>query len=155
MHIHARVAQLLEAYPIVEDVTYGREWVDRLFQLRRLAGVAAGILGGSFALVAALIIGTALRIAIFARRDEIHIMRLVGARSGFIRRPFLLEGGLTGLFGGLFAVLLTFVVYSVIYRVLFPLEWIPWPWVAIGIASEVVFGVLASAVSVRRHLQEV
>ena len=61
------------------------------------------VLGSAFALVAALIIGTALRIAIFARREEIYVMRLVGATNGFIRRPFLLEGALAGFLGGAIA----------------------------------------------------
>ncbi|MGD2069023.1 MAG: permease-like cell division protein FtsX, partial [Gemmatimonadota bacterium] len=94
-----RVSDLASAYPFVEDVDFGREWVDRVFTLRRIAGVGAAVMGVAFAVVAALIIGTALKIAIFARRDEIYVMRLVGARDGFIRRPFLVEGAFAGLLG--------------------------------------------------------
>src|SRR6056297_852435 len=103
------VSQLAGAYPFVEDVRYGREWVEKLFSLRRIAGVAAGVLGAAFAGVAALIIGTALRIAIFARREEIYVMRLVGAKDGFIRRPFVLEGAIAGALGAAAAVGLTWV----------------------------------------------
>lgn len=149
------VAGIAEAYSFVEDVAYGREWVEKLFSLRRLAGVTAGVFGIAFAVVAALIIGAALRIAIFARRDEIYIMRLVGARDGFIRRPFLLEGALAGFLGGALAVLLTFLVFRVIGRFLFTLAWIPPGWMLAGLAVGMVFGVLASALSVRRHLEEV
>ena len=142
------------AYPFVEDVTYGREWVEKIFALRRIAGVTVAVMGTAFALVAALIMGAALKIAVFSRRDEIHIMRLVGATNGFIRMPFLLEGAITGLFGGLFAVLLTYLTFRAAYSFLFELSWVPFSWVGLGILAGVCFGVLASGISVRRHLRE-
>lgn len=150
-----QVSALASAYAFVEDVAYGREWVEKLFSLRRVAGVTVAVLGSAFAVVAALIIGTALKIAVFARRDEIYIMRLVGAKDGFIRRPFLLEGAMAGLLGGLLAVLLTYLTFRVIYGFLFSLSWIPGPWVGAGIAAGAAFGVVASGLSVRRHLREV
>jgi cell division transport system permease protein len=105
--------------------------------------------------VAALIIGAAIRIAIFARREEIQIMMLVGATNGFIRRPFLVEGALTGLFGGILALFLTLVAHRLVSTLLFPIEWIPAEWVGAGIASGVALGSLASALAVRRYLREV
>ncbi len=150
-----RVVEVASAYPFVEDVAYGQEWVDRLFSLRRVAAISSGALGAAFGLVAALIIGTALRIAIFARRDEIYVMRLVGARDGFIRRPFLLEGAVTGLLGGVVAVLLTWIAWRTVDATLFEIEWIPAPWLLAGLAAGAVFGALASSFAVRRHLREV
>ena len=150
-----RLAAAATAYPFVEDVRFGREWVEKLFTLRRVGAATAAVLGAAFFLVAALIIGTALRIAIFARRDEIYIMRLVGAKNGYIRRPFLLEGAISGLVGGCLAWLLTYATYRTVYAFLFALAWIPSGWIAIGIAIGVVFGALASGLAIRRHLREV
>ncbi len=96
----ARVAGIASLYAAFEEVAYGQEWVNRVYLLRSVGAVATSILGTAFAVVAALIIATAVRIAIFARGDEIRIMRLVGATNGFIRRPFLLEGFVTGALGG-------------------------------------------------------
>lgn len=149
------VADDVAVLPFVEDVRYGREWVERLFTIRRIGAVTAGILGGAFALVAALIIGTAIRIAIFARREEIEIMRLVGATHGFIRRPFLLEGALTGLFGGVLAVGLTWISYWTVNRYLFQIEWFPVEWLLAGVAGGAAFGAVASGLAVRRHLSGV
>lgn len=149
------LSKTAEAYPFVEDVRYGREWVDKLFTLRRVGAATTAVLGGAFLLVAALIIGTALRIAVFARRDEIHIMRLVGATNGFIRLPFLMEGALSGLMGGLLAWLLTFLVYRGVYAFLFAVAWVPPSWVLTGIVSGMLFGVVASGLAIRRHLKEV
>lgn len=149
------VATEAEAFGIVEEVRYGREWVERLFLIRRIGAITAGILGGGFALVAALIIGTAIRIAIFARREEILIMRLVGATNGFIRRPFVLEGALTGVAGGILALALTLAAHRAVSSMLFAIEWIPVGWVVGGVAAGGALGTLASLLAVRRYLREV
>lgn len=151
----ARVVDLARIYPFVEEVAYGQEWVDRVFLLRRIGAIATLVLGGAFGAVAALIIGTAVRIALFARREEIYIMRLVGAKNGFIRRPFLLEGLFTGILGGALAAGLTFASYRAVDRLIFQLDWIPGQWVLAGIAAGGVFGLVAAGFAVRRHLQEV
>jgi cell division transport system permease protein len=141
-------------YPFVEDARYGREWVDRLFALRRIGATTTFAMGAAFALVAALIIGTALRIAIFARREEIYVMRLVGATNGFIRRPFLLEGAIAGLIGGGLAWLMTWATYRGVYAFLFKGAWIPPMWILGGLAAGAVFGALASTLAIGRHLRE-
>lgn len=143
------------AYPFVEDVEYGREWVDKLFTLRRVGAVSTAVLGGAFFMVAALIIGTALRIAIFARRDEIYVMRLVGAKNGFIRLPFLLEGAMSGFLGALLAWVLTYITYRGVYGFLFAVAWIPASWIVGGVLGGMAFGVFASGLAIRRHLREV
>lgn len=150
-----RIADAAETYPFVEDAQYGRDWVDRLFALRRIGAASTAVLGGAFALVAALIIGTALRIAIFARRDEIYVMRLVGATSGFIRRPFLLEGALAGVAGALLAWAMTYATYRGVYAYLFEIAWVPGWWVGAGLLIGSAFGMISSGLAIRRHLREV
>ncbi|MCJ7626953.1 MAG: ABC transporter permease [Longimicrobiales bacterium] len=149
------VAAAAEAFPGVEDVRYGREWVERLFFLRKIGGLTAAILGIAFASVATLIIGTAIRIAVFARREEIFVMRLVGARDSLIWRPFLFEGAATGLLGGILAILLTWLTYQAVFHLLFALDWIPMSWVWGGLGIGILFGVIASNLAVRRYLKEV
>jgi len=150
-----RVATGLASYPFVEDVRFGRDWLGKIVSLRRVAGGAAGIIGGAFAAVAAIVIATAVRIAVFARREEISIMRLVGATDGFVRRPFLLEGLISGLLGGLLAAGLAYTAFRVVDAVLIRIEWLPVPWVVAGVAAGAVFGFVSSAIAVRRHLREV
>lgn len=149
------VAGRIAQFPFVEDVRYGNDWLDKVYLLRRVAGAAAVVVGGAFAAVAALIIGAAIRLAIFARREEISIMRLVGATHWFIRRPFLLEGFLTGLLGSLLAVPAVYVVFRFLSGSVVRLEWMPWSWVLLGLAVGSLFGVVASSWAVRRHLREV
>ncbi|HPF61178.1 MAG TPA: permease-like cell division protein FtsX [Gemmatimonadales bacterium] len=106
------VAERLRGFPFVEDVRYGRDWVERLDALRTLAGLVGGAIGLAFALVSVVIIGVTIRITVLQRAREISIMRLVGATDWFIRGPFLLEGALKGLLGGVLAFLLCLAVYA-------------------------------------------
>lgn len=147
------VAARLTTYPFIEDVRFGRDWLDKIFLLRRIAGAAAFVLGLAFAAVAILIIVTAVRLAIFARRDEIEIMRLVGASRGLVRRPFLLEGLVTGALGGLLACPATYVVYRILSGAVVDLAWLPHSWIASGVAAGALVGTLGSAVAVRKHLR--
>lgn len=147
-----RVAELIGIYPVVEDVRYGREWVTKIHQLRQLGAAIAVILGIAFAIVAILIIGTTVRMAVLARREEISVMRLVGATDGFIRRPFLLEGLITGLAGGLLALALTYVAYLAVDGSLVDLRWLPPTWALMGALAGAFLGVAASGLALRRHL---
>jgi cell division transport system permease protein len=149
------VARRIRQYPFVEDVRFGSEWLDKVYLLRRAAGIATLVLGSAFAIVASLIIGAAIRMAIYARREEISIMRLVGATESFVRRPFLLEGLFTGMLGGLLALGGTWLAYQVASRSLLQIEWLPIEWILIGLAAGAIVGVLASGIAVRRYLVEV
>jgi len=148
------VAAKADSSEFVEDVRYGEEWLERLFSLRRIGGLTALILGAAFAAVATLIIGTAVRIAVFARREEIFVMRLVGARNSLIWFPFLIEGAATGFLGGSLAILLTWLTYRAVFH-FFVVEWIPLSWVGAGMGIGILFGILASFLAVTRYLKEV
>jgi len=82
--------------PGVADVRYDRQWLARLLAaigvVRRL-GLGLGILLGA---AAALTVANVVRLALFARRDELDIMQLVGAPQVYIRGPFVMEGTLQG-----------------------------------------------------------
>lgn len=150
-----RLASVIADFPYVEDVRYGQDWLDKVYLLRRVAGAAAIVVGGAFAAVAALIIGAAIRLAIFARRDEIAIMRLVGATDAFIRRPFLVEGLLTGVMGSLLALPATYLIFRLLSDSVVELRWMPGSWVIVGLFIGSLFGVFASSRAVQRHLQEI
>ena len=100
------MAERLRGFTFVDDVRYGRDWVQRLDQLRNMTGLVGLVIGLAFAAVAVVIIGVTIRLTLLQRAREIAIMRLVGATNWFIRGPFLLEGALKGLLGGLLSLAL-------------------------------------------------
>lgn len=101
-----RVAERLRGFGFVDDVRFGRDWIQRLDQLRNVTGLVGLVIGLAFAGVAVVIIGVTIRLTLLQRAREIAIMRLVGATNWFIRGPFLLEGALKGLLGGLLSLAL-------------------------------------------------
>ena len=103
-----RVAQRLRGFGFVNDVRFGREWIQKLDHLRNITGIVGLVIGLAFAAVAVVIIGVTIRLTLLQRAREITIMRLVGATNWFIRGPFLLEGALKGLLGGLLSLVLCY-----------------------------------------------
>jgi cell division transport system permease protein len=153
-HVTA-VAERLRGFGFVDDVRFGRDWVEKLDRLRQLAAAVGIVVGAAFATVAIIIIGTTIRMAVLQRGREIAIMRLVGATDGFIRRPFLLQGAIKGLLGGLAAVGLSFAAYALIDRYLIQAAFFTREQAAAIVGFGALIGLLGSATSVGRHLKRV
>lgn len=95
--------QSLATQPGAEDVQFDVEWVRRLRSTVNIIRSAGLLMGLCLAFGAAFTIGNVVRLTILLHRDEIEILRLVGAPEVLIRGPFLVGGVLQGLFGGLLA----------------------------------------------------
>ena len=128
--------------------------MEKLYRLRNIAGVAGIALGLTFAIVAVIIIGATIRMAVLARAREIAIMRLVGATDGFIRRPFLIEGFIKGLLGGIGALILTSLAHQAMSRWVISAAFFDARLATLGIVGGALLGLLGSALSVGRHLRE-
>ena len=98
------LAGRLANVPGAADVDFGNAWLERLEQFVARARVAGLALLGVLAAATALLVSNTLRLAVFARREEIEIMKLVGATDGFVAAPFLVEGLAQGLLGAGLAV---------------------------------------------------
>ncbi len=151
----AAVAERLEGFRFAEDVRFGREWIEKLDKLRNIAAVVGLVVGAGFMAAAVIIIGTTIRMTVLARKNEIQIMRLVGATNGFVRRPFLLDGALKGAAGGALAVALNYGAYLAVSRTLFDASFFTAQQVALLVLFGTVMGLASSAVSVGHHLSHV
>jgi cell division transport system permease protein len=151
----AAVADRLKGFEFVEDVRFGGDWVQKLDHLRNIAAAVGTVVGAAFALVAIIIIGTTIRMAVLHRSREIAIMRLVGATDGFIRRPFLLEGLFKGLLGGLLALGLSYGAYALVNAYLLRAAFFTTGEAALGVAAGGLLGLVGSTVSVGRHLRNI
>ncbi|HEX9492502.1 MAG TPA: permease-like cell division protein FtsX [Thermoanaerobaculia bacterium] len=154
----------LRAIVGVDDVQFDWEWVRRLKRVVNIVNVVGLIAGGILALAAAFTIANVIRLTMMLYRDEIAIMRLVGATERIIRGPFLIEGVLQGILGALLAVLLLFATFETARRMLPPansLIWsflfngfLPWQKIVALVIGGMIAGYLGSWLSVRESGEE-
>lgn len=107
-----KIAARIKGLPYIKDLTgdtdqnikYGQDTIRKLFAVTRWLSFAAAGFAVLLIFVSLVLITNTIRLAIFARRKEIGIMRLVGASSWFIRWPFILEGMFEGFIGAVVAI---------------------------------------------------
>jgi len=116
------VAEVLRAHPAferlrhtagVEDVELMGSWAARLRDIEHLLSVGGWAVAALVLCACLYIVGSTIRLGVFARRDEIEIWKLVGATNGFVKAPFLVEGGLQGALGTGLAVALLYALFRV------------------------------------------
>ena len=90
----------------VSDVNYGKKTAHRLLEVAKWIDIFFIIAVVILVISSTLLIANTIRLAIFARRREIEVMKLVGATNWFVRGPFMLEGLMTGLAGAIGAIIL-------------------------------------------------
>lgn len=95
----------------VADVQFDRTWLARLLGVVNSARIAAAVVAGILMLGAAFTVGAVVRLSLYARRDELEIMALVGAPFSYIRGPFVFEGLLLGGLGAAVALMVVGVLY--------------------------------------------
>ena len=119
LRVNAKVSASREVLAFVEgmrkrpgivDVLFNQDWVEKMQGFSRLAGAIGAFLGGILILTSFFIISNVVKLNVFARKNEIEILRLVGGTNLFIRVPFWLEGITLGLLGSLLSLALLFLV---------------------------------------------
>lgn len=95
-----RVAERLRGEKEISSVDYPQEWADRLEVIALAVQWAKWTLGGLLFLATFFIVGSTVKLALLARKDEIEIMQLVGASEELIQAPFVIEGMIQGLVAG-------------------------------------------------------
>jgi len=95
-----RLADVFVDVPGVEEIQYDLLWIERLATGVRLLRAAGAFLGGILVLAGIFTISNVIRLTVYAREDELDIMRLVGATRAYVKGPFVVEGMLQGGLGG-------------------------------------------------------
>ncbi len=97
----------------IEDIEYGQKWLERFITIYDIFTISSLTLGICLIVFTYFIIVNTIRLMVYGRRDEIEIMRLVGATNLFIKLPFWLEGMLQGFAGAAVALLFIYAAFMI------------------------------------------
>lgn len=115
-----KVAKEIEKNPAVDTVKYGKDKIEKLFNVLNISQKVGIVLIIALLLTATFLISNTIKITITARRREIEIMKLVGATNSFVRVPFILEGMWLGAIGSILPIIGVTTLYSIVHSSLAP-----------------------------------
>ncbi len=156
-----KIAEIMSQWPEVAKVQYGQEWVDRLEAISQVTRNIVIIAGVLLLLTATFVVSNTIKLTVYARQEEIEIMRLVGATNGFIQGPFLIEAFFQGFIGASFAILVSWLLYRYLAESVsatpllkdMDLHFLPMEYVGGVLAVSTLFCVLGTYIALRRFLK--
>ena len=160
--LHKETVEELEALDGVAASSSMQEVSDRLIQIRKVVNLISVTLVALLGAVSVFIIANTVKLAMFARREEIAVMKMVGATNHFIRAPFVVEGMFLGMCAALLAFFVQWGVYAYVTKQLaegtailtmvgFGTVW--QPVLGLMLAAGLVLGVGGSVITIRRFLK--
>lgn len=159
------IAQAISKQQGITDVRLDEDWLARLDAMKNLATTVVVTLATLMIGAVFLIVGNTLRFTILAHKEEIQVMKLIGATDSYILRPYLYSGMWFGLIGAVSAWLLTAIItilmngavekLSMLYDSQFHLIGLNWDESLLLLMLGVFLGYIAARLSARKHLKEI
>ena len=154
----------LENIKGIADVRAHLDYAEKFVTLRNIVSIVSVILVVTLFVVSLFIMTNTIKLATFTRREEIAIMRMVGATNGFIRLPFVVEGLVLGALGGAIAYGLVALVYHLAtqkllaamafgFVVLVPFSTVALPLLGVFLGVGILVGVLGGVSAIRNYLK--
>jgi cell division transport system permease protein len=157
----------IETLDHIYSIRAPMDFVNILTELRRIVSVVFGVIIAALIVISVVIVSNATKASVFARREEIQIMKYVGATNAFIRIPFFVEGMITGFFAGAVALAVTWFGYDSMVGLLtdqvdilsvigmgsiISFSSLAWKVALAYLLSGTFFGAFGSMLSMRKHL---
>ena len=143
----------LELLANVDEVFYKKPLLEKIDKYIQIVFIVAILIGIVIFIIAVGLIFNTIRLTIYARKEMIHIMRLVGATEGFIRKPFLIEGILQGFLGGTLAAVAIYYGMKLVQIYIYPYI-ISHPLVFVGlILFSMIIGFFSAYLSVGKYIR--
>lgn len=108
------VAERITKLPGVEDVSYGRGWITRLESIVKMLALIDICVGLIVAVASIVTVSYTVRLTLFARKEHIRVLKLVGATDFFVMLPFLLEGVIHGLISVFISLAVVYAAFRVV-----------------------------------------
>ena len=151
----------LRATPGVEEVEFLGDWVDKVTSLIRTLRLAAAALALVVALACVYVVAGTIKLGMYARKDEIEVLKLVGATDRFVKGPLIVEGALQGALGAGVALALLYASYRLGAPALeqalagavgpLRLAFLPMTHAALVLAAGAVLGIVGSWVAIGKY----
>jgi len=161
LSVHKIIKELRAEFNFIDDIFYGQEIVEKVNKFTQVIRIIGTILVVLLGIASMFIVSNTIKLTVYARKEEIEIMKLVGATNGFIRMPYIIEGIVQGFLGSLVAVIIIMFSYPQIVNNLKDiLPFIPFVTNSaelLVLYSKLIFsviflGVIGSLISVRKFL---
>ena len=160
----AETRTALEAIPGIAKVNAQIEYADRFVRVRNIVSVISLILTVILVFVSFFIMSNTIKLTTYGRREEIAIMKMVGATNSFIRTPFIIEGLILGILGGLFGFLAVWGIYTLLnsslldtltgsFISLVPFRTVMFPLLGAYLGIGVLIGVFGGVNAIRNYLK--
>lgn len=158
------VVSSIEDDPFIDSISYYKDIIDKMLTISKVISTAGLAIILLLSTISLFIIANTIKIALFARKREINIMKYIGATNWFIRWPFVIEGVILGATGAVISLAAVFALYSAVFSrlgvqtaaiigaYLIPISVIFNNMTVIFISMGIGIGILGSLVSLRKYL---
>ncbi len=155
------IAEQVKALDGVAEVEYGQEWLGRFVNVLNLFRLTVYGMGGLFFMAVVFFVANTIRLVLYSRREEIDIMRLVGASENFIKYPFYVQGLFLGAMGGGLGLVVLFELYRLLdanvgtsmVSAFFVMRFLPVEIIAAILVGSMCVGWLGCYISLRKFLR--
>jgi len=159
-HLVRKIGRISE----FDEIQYGQDWTRSLLTFMKILRLIGFIMGGLLGVAIIFIIANTVRLTVYARRDELSVMRLIGATNWFIKGPFLMEGFFQGFIGALVSLGLLFGLFhfwvprvrqsaGMFFLQDISISFLSLPMLSSIIGAGMLLGLFGSLISLGRHLK--
>jgi cell division transport system permease protein len=148
------VAERVEQMRGVEDISYGRGWITILERMVRVFALVDIVVGLVVGIAAVVTVSYTVRLTLFARRDLIRVLKLVGATDFFVMAPFILEGLIHGAVSVVLSAGVLYLGFRAVDIKVPQAVFMPWSMTAFFAVFGLLVAILGSWLSVRSFLWE-
>lgn len=160
LNLTEAVSEKLKAIPGVERVTDFQETAGIIYSISESIRNFSLWIIAILCIISAFIISNSIKVSVFSRRKEIHIMKYIGATNWFVRWPFLIEGVFVGVIGAIIAFFVIWLVYwritvavNISFIALVPFVQMVWVLIGAFLIVGIFIGFVGSLISIRKHLK--